>query len=128
MGYTIGLASAIDGGTTQVICNDRMDEESLGACDVLENSLIFNGDDALVLVCGSVGTAEFRRHVDRIGQVGMDPGSSWGGGDLSTKNATLRRNCDVEIGDGDVSEAFTPSEEFTPEAIDVFDGLGQHCE
>ncbi|MBT6489339.1 MAG: hypothetical protein HOK97_06235 [Deltaproteobacteria bacterium] len=128
VGYTVALSDVVPGGETQVLCNDRMDESEQGRCDILENSLIFNGDDAVVLICGGAGDAEARRIADVIGQVGNDPGSSWGSGNLSTKNATLRRDCGVVIGDDVKDDVFTPAESFVGEDIDVFDGLGAHCD
>ena len=44
----------------------------------------FNGDDAVVLKRGTIV-------IDVIGQIGVDPGTEWGGGDSSTADNTLRR-------------------------------------
>lgn len=128
VGYSVALSDVVPGGETLVLCNDRMDENETGRCDILENSLIFNGDDAVALICGAAGDAQERRIADVIGQVGNDPGSSWGSGILSTKNATLRRDCGVVIGDDVQDDVFTPAESFVGEEIDVFDGLGTHCD
>lgn len=128
VGYSVSIDAVFEAESAFVVCNDRMDDEQLGRCDLLDNSLIFNGDDAVTLVCGDAAHPEFRRTADVIGQVGMDPGASWGNGQLSTKNATLRRSCDVSAGDTNTADAFSPSEEFTNQGIDVFDDLGQHCE
>lgn len=128
VGYSVELSDVVGGYETQVLCNDRIDENEVGRCDILENSLIFNGDDAVALICGGAGDALERRIADVIGQVGNDPGSSWGTGNLSTKNATLRRDCGVVIGDDVKDDAFTPADSFVGEDIDVFDGLGAHCD
>ncbi len=47
-------------------------------------NLVFNGDDALVLYRGS-------EIVDSFGQVGVDPGTAWVSGGVSTLDMTLRR-------------------------------------
>ena len=44
----------------------------------------FNGDDAVVLRKGTTV-------IDAIGQIGIDPGSEWGSGLISTADNTLRR-------------------------------------
>jgi len=77
----------------------------------------FNGDDALVLSNNS-------GIVDSFGQVGTDPGSSWGTGDDNTKDHTLRRLASITQGDISESDEFTPSSEWAFFAKDTADGLG----
>lgn len=74
-------------------------------CDQTE-SITFNGDDAQVITCGGVIQ-------DVIGQIPNDPGDEWGNATVGTQNATLRRNCDVVIGDRDSTDAFDPADEWT---------------
>jgi len=67
-----------------------------------EGGITFNGDDAVIL-SNNAGV------VDVFGQVGFDPGSSWGSGDLATKDHTLRRLTSVTQGDTVQDDAFDPS-------------------
>ena len=62
---------------------------------------------------------------DVFGQIGVDPGSSWG--TPSTANGTLLRNCDVTQGDADGSDAFDPASQWTAGVADAPDGFGAHC-
>ena len=90
-------------GETFVLCN--VDDPSLtSVCDQSSGALTFNGDDAVELTCG--GATQ-----DVFGQIGVDPGSSWG--TPSTANGTLLRNCDVTQGDADGSDAFDPASQWT---------------
>jgi hypothetical protein len=50
--------------------------------------------------------------VDVIGQLGFDPGSEWGSGDLSTQDNTLRRKPGITLGDTNGGDAFDPSLEW----------------
>ena len=76
----------------------------------------YNGDDALVLYKGTAV-------LDSIGQVGVDPGSEWAAGDVSTSNKTLtKKACEVDV---DPNNAYDPSEYFTDTAIDDFTTLGR---
>jgi hypothetical protein len=124
---TIGLNNgqdgvvAVDAGGTYVLCNGRADENLAPLCDQTSGALSFNGDDAVSLVCDGVT-------VDVFGQIGMDPGAAWEAGDISTVNRTLRRQCDIILGDDLGDDAFDPSAEWDGLAQDTFDGLGSHCE
>ena len=64
--------------------------------------------------------------IDVIGQVGNDPGSYWGTGDITTQNHTLRRNATITAGDTNATDAFDPSVEWDGYPQDTFDGLGSH--
>lgn len=79
----------------------------------------FNGDDAITLEkSGAV--------IDRIGQVGFDPGTAWTGGTISTLDRSLRRKPSVKMGDVNVGIAFDPSLQWDGFAIDDATGLGAH--
>lgn len=82
-----------------------------------EGGITFNGDDAVIL-SNNAGV------VDVFGQVGFDPGSSWGSGNLATKDHTLRRLTSVTQGDIIQDDAFDPSVEWQGFAKDTADGLG----
>jgi hypothetical protein len=102
-----------------VVCNSLIVETT--SCNLLTSSsaLGFNGDDALVLLRD--GTI-----VDVFGQIGVDPGSSWGSGATVTANATLRRKSAVLAGDAVGTDAFDPAAEWEGFPVDTFSGLGAH--
>jgi uncharacterized protein len=79
----------------------------------------FNGDDAITLEKSGVV-------IDRIGQVGFDPGTAWTGGTVSTMDRTLRRKPAIKVGDGNAGDAFDPSLQWDGFAIDDATGLGAH--
>ncbi|MBF8148518.1 lamin tail domain-containing protein [Winogradskyella sp. F6397] len=59
-----------------------------------EKSFTFNGDDALVVKYGGSIT-------DMFGVAGSDPGSSWTGGGVDTKNSNIELNSGITTGDTD---------------------------
>ena len=61
-----------------------------------------------------------------IGQIGVDPGTNWGTGLVSTLDHTLRRKVTVCSGDPIGSDAFDPAPEWDGFAQDTFNGLGSH--
>jgi endonuclease I len=77
----------------------------------------FNGDDAIVL-SNTDGV------VDSFGQLGTRPDSSWGTGDFTTKDHTLRRLTSVTEGDTTTDDAFDPATQWSTFAKDTADGLG----
>jgi Lamin Tail Domain len=103
-----------------VLCDDDFDAANIGLCDLTASGTFWNGNDAVALVCGGV-------LLDVIGQIGVNPGSAWTGGGVSTSNDTMRRLCTVSVGDTDGSDVFDPSVEWTSAGNDVFTDLGQHC-
>jgi uncharacterized protein len=79
----------------------------------------FNGDDAITLEkSGAV--------IDRIGQVGFDPGTAWTGGTVSTLDRSLRRKSSVKVGDSNAGTVFDPSLQWVGFAIDDATSLGAH--
>jgi predicted extracellular nuclease len=80
--------------------------------------LTYNGDDAIALECDGAT-------VDVLGQVGFDPGTAWGSGEVSLLDHTLRRLCSVTQGDTNPSDAFDPAVEWSGLPTDSFDDLGQ---
>jgi hypothetical protein len=83
------------------------------------SALNHNGDDALALVHIATNTI-----VDVIGKIGEDPGTTWGTGDITTTNHTLRRKTTIVTGDTEAFDAFDPAVEWDGYAQDTFDGLG----
>ncbi|MBE9048085.1 lamin tail domain-containing protein [Pleurocapsales cyanobacterium LEGE 10410] len=115
----IELTGTVASGDVFVVADDGADPAILAQTDQTSTSSFFNGDDAIVLRDSS-GV------VDSLGQVGFDPGSEWGSGEVSTQNNTLRRNTDVTAGDTDPNNAFDPGAEYSGFPQDTFDGLGTY--
>ncbi len=118
-GLTIGLTGTIQPADVFVVAHSSADAAILAVADQTNGSGWFNGDDAVVLTHN--GTA-----IDVIGQVGNDPGSYWGTGDITTQNHTLRRKATITAGDTNATDAFDPSVEWDGYPQDTFDGLGSH--
>lgn len=116
----IDLTGTIADNDVFVIANTSSDDAILAVADLTSGSVNFNGDDAVALLKGT-------EIVDVIGQIGVDPGSEWGSGIVTTLNHTIRRKASIGVGDADGSDAFDPSIEWNGYAIDVFGGLGTHA-
>ncbi|MCF8464753.1 MAG: lamin tail domain-containing protein [Flavobacteriales bacterium] len=92
---------------------------------VNNNSVNFNGDDAIALTKNSVD-------IDIFGRIGNDPGSEWSLGGNNTSDQTLVRNAAVQAGidvspTGTGSGAFTTlATEWTEFVIDNVSNLGSH--
>ena len=117
--YTIDLSGTVDSQDAYVIGHSSADEDITSVADMLTGSLSFNGDDAITLVHNGV-------IVDRVGQVGVDPGSQWGTELTSTQDNTLRRNTDILVGDVDALLAFDPTVEWLGFPTNDFSNLGYH--
>jgi len=115
--YNFGSEDIIEPYTVNVLANTAADASILAVTDYQWGGLIFNGDDAITLE--NNGTV-----VDRIGQVGFDPGAEWGSGLVSTQDNTLRRKSSITTGDTSYDEAFDPSIEWDGYAQNTFNGLG----
>lgn len=111
----VALTGSVADGDTFVHAH----EDLASLADQTATGGFWNGDDAVVLR-GPGGV------VDSLGQVGVDPGSAWTSGQVSTQNMTLRRMASVCAGDTVVDDAFDPAAEWTAFARDTFDGLGAH--
>lgn len=118
IGNTIPLTGSLAGGDVLVVCDDGIIDPS--SCDVLDPGAFFNGDDAIELWCNGAT-------LDVIGQIGLDPGTEWVVGGVSTLNQTLRRSCSVTVGDTSGADAFDPSLEWTSFLLDSLADLGQHA-
>ncbi|MBU8869284.1 MAG: lamin tail domain-containing protein [Gemmatimonadales bacterium] len=102
-----------------VIANPSASVAILGHTDLTSSALNFNGNDALVLRRDSYV-------IDRLGQVGLDPGASWNCASGSTLNSTLRRQAGVCSGDPNLFDQFNPCTEYDFYPSDTFDDLGRH--
>ena len=116
---TILLTGIITDGDVYVVADDGANAAILAETDQTSTSNFFNGDDAVALLRNGL-------IIDVIGQIGVDPGSQWGAGDVSTQNNNLRRMAQVDAGDPDGNDPFDPYMEWDGFAQDTFDGLGTH--
>jgi predicted extracellular nuclease len=80
---------------------------------------IFNGDDAVALYNGDT-------LIDVIGQIGTDPGTTWGSGDVQTLNKTLVRKASITQGDNIGNDTFDPAAQWLGFAENTFSNLGAH--
>ncbi|MPV36857.1 ExeM/NucH family extracellular endonuclease [Georgenia subflava] len=118
-GTEFELAGTVADGDVFVLAHSSADPAVLAQADLTSGAGFFNGDDAVALTRdGAI--------VDVIGQIGFDPGSQWGTGDVSTADNTLRRLASVCAGDTDGSDPFDPATAWAGFATNTFDGLGAH--
>jgi len=116
-GTTVDLAGTVAFDDVYVVCDEDIVDPS--ACDLFVADTVFNGDDAVELICGPTT-------LDIIGQIGFDPGSQWTAMGVGTQNETIRRDCAVTAGDANGMDAFDPSAEWTSFAQDDLTDLGQY--
>lgn len=83
---TLELDGTLEPGETYLVCHSSAELVPGGPCDDRTSTLSFNGDDALVLTCGG-------ETIDRIGQIGVDPGAGWGEPGAGTRDSGLQRAC-----------------------------------
>lgn len=88
------------------------------------NNFTFNGDDALVVKFGGTTT-------DIFGQSGIDPGTEWAGGGVSSENQNIRLKSGIITGNttGNTSGFTDPSTRFEtvntdPKGINGLEGFG----
>ncbi len=118
-GFTFNLSGNLADGEVFVLANSNANADILSKADATSGSGFFNGDDAVVLLKGGV-------IVDAIGQIGVDPGSTWGSSPTTTANATLRRKSSVSEPDSDAFDAFDPAIEWDGFDTDNSDDLGTY--
>jgi len=117
--YTVNLSGVLQQNSTYVIGHSSADLGITAVADQLSGSLNFNGDDAVALIYNGL-------IIDSIGQIGVDPGSAWGSGALSTQNHTLSRQSSIVEGDANPSDVFDPGLQWLGFDVDVFSNLGHH--
>jgi uncharacterized protein len=111
------LSGTLSAGGIIVLVNNLASPTFKIAGSITSTVANFNGDDALTLEkSGAV--------IDRIGQLGADPGTAWVGGAVSTLNQTLRRKAGITIGENAAPTAFDPSLQWDAFPMDAADGLG----
>lgn len=118
-GLTITLTETVAAGDVHVVAQASANATILAQADQTNGSGWYNGDDAITLVSGDAV-------IDSLGQVGVDPGSQWGTGLVSTADNTLRRKADVCTGDTDPTDVFDPEVQWDGYAQDLASGLGWH--
>ncbi len=111
-----------DGGT-YVIVNEGAIQAIKDLADIFSTVTFFNGDDALILF---EITPEGDVVQDSFGQLGVDPGTSWGSGDTATAEHTLVRKETICQGDTLPDNAFEPSLEYNGFPQDTYTNLGSH--
>lgn len=120
-GSVVNLSGTLAPGAVFVVGDDgAVFANDFPANGYFPANSFFNGDDAVVLMQNGLV-------VDSLGQIGVDPGSEWGTGDVSTANNTLRRQIDITTGDTNPYDGFDPGFEWQGFASDTFDGLGSHA-
>ncbi|WP_114560422.1 ExeM/NucH family extracellular endonuclease [Desertihabitans aurantiacus] len=116
---TLALEGTLAVGEVHVVAASGAVPAVLAEADQTTGSGLWNGDDAVLLVHDDAV-------VDSLGQLGVDPGSQWGSGDVSTADNTLRRLPSVCAGDTTPGDAFDPATSWAGFTTDTFDGLGAH--
>jgi hypothetical protein len=117
----VSLTGSLPADDVFVVCLAPIDT----ACDIVTDALTdLSGDDAVELVCPVGGMMTL---LDVIGEYGPgdDPGIEWGG-TPGTANSTLRRMCNVTIGDRDATNNFNPGAQWMEFAADTTNGLGAY--
>ena len=111
---TVALTGTVANNDVFVLCSAAITT----LCDQVAATLVFDGNDAVALRCGTT-------RVDIIGRTtGVSPGTQWGDTTVGTRNQTLRRKCTTTTGDRDGSNDFTPSAEWTSLPLGTTSGLG----
>ena len=115
---SVGLTGTVAGGDVFVVSRADADALIVAQADQLAPAVAnWNGDDAVALRHGGA-------LVDVIGQIGVDPGTEWSGGDAGTADNTIRRKAGIEAGDANGSDPFDPSAEWNGFPSNTLDGIG----
>jgi hypothetical protein len=116
----LSLSGVIEPTAPRVVCSPELAEVE-PRCD-LTASLVFNGNDALVLTCKNVV-------LDSFGQLGAvePPGDAgWGAPGTTTTDISLSRLCD-SASDTDLHDEFDPTSAWVALGTDVTSALGAPC-
>lgn len=105
-------------GDVYVIGNSGANVAILAESDTTHSMTFYNGDDAVWLKNLYTGDT-----LDIIGEIGVDPGSSWTVGTGATSNFTLIRMMNVHMGEKNWALA---SSQWDVHPIDMTDSLGFH--
>lgn len=123
-GKTVTLSGTLAAKSTLVLTDAGTAAQPVASALAAKSNMTigsgnFNGDDAIALYKGT-------DLIDVFGQIGVDPGTSWGGNSNFTHDRTLVRKSSVVQGDANGSNAFDPSVEWDFYAKDDFSNLGSH--
>jgi uncharacterized protein len=119
-GNTLTLTGTLSPGSALVIVNSGMTLTFSSPLVFTSSVTNFNGDDAITLEKSGVV-------IDRIGQVGVDPGTEWGVfPTFSTRDQTLRRKNTVKTGDNNATGAFDVTLQWDSFPVNTSSGLGSH--
>lgn len=97
----------------------------------INNSMYFNGDDAVALISGTVVENDYSNVIDVVGVIGEDPGITWQTPDSLwiTRDKSLTRNFDIAGGSGPVLSPLNDTIAYSDWDISFkndFSGLGAH--
>ncbi|KKO48005.1 endonuclease/exonuclease/phosphatase [Arsukibacterium sp. MJ3] len=115
VGTTINLQGIVPANSTFVYASSNAAAALVALADQTSGQSLWNGDDAITLTKND-------SVIDSIGQIGVDPGSAWGSGDITTANDTLRRNA-VSY-DIDPTDSFDPAAQWAGFPQDDFSDIG----
>lgn len=110
------LSGSIAAYGTYVLANSGAVAGILSLATINSTACSFNGDDAIVLKKGST-------IIDVIGEVGIDPGTTWTVGTGSTLDYTLVRNATI---DKPSTSWATVQNQWTVNPVNTITNLGQH--
>jgi Endonuclease I/Lamin Tail Domain len=91
--YVLNFSGLINTDEMIIVSHPSAEEVILEQADITYGGLLFNGDDAVALFRNDV-------LIDIIGEIGIDPGSSWeiAGNSSGSKDKTITRKSTIEIG------------------------------
>lgn len=118
---TITLSGNVADKDVYVVADDGSDPAILAETDLVSTSNFFNGDDTILLLNNG-------QIIDVIGQLGVDPGSTFGTAPTATQNQTLSRKSNVTDGDTNPDDPFDPATEWDGFDINSFDDLGSYSD
>lgn len=118
-GKTVPLSGTLAAKSTLVLTDTGSAAALAAKSNMTFGTSNFNGDDAIALYKGA-------DLIDVFGQIGVDPGTSWGSNNNFTHDRTLVRKSSVVQGDVNGGDAFDPSVEWDFYAKDEFANLGSH--
>ena len=118
-GRTLALTGAVATGDVWVVADEDFDSAYAAVINQSAGGSWYNGDDG-------IGLYYQGELLDFIGQLGVDPGSEWGAGLISTQNNTLLRSTSVTAGDILATDLFDPALEWSGLAQDSFTDLGSY--
>jgi hypothetical protein len=102
---TILTISTLDPGDVFVLCSRSI----TAGCDLINATTMtqVDGNDAIELVCTDDDTVVTQDVIDQI--LNNPTSDEWGTNLTSTADNTIRRSCDVTIGDRNGYDFFSPS-------------------